>query len=317
MKLSVCVFTYNHAAYISQTIESILMQKSDFDFEIVIGEDNSTDGTREIVQEYQLKYPGKVRAILNPENKGMMKNNIDTILACRGEYIALMDGDDFWTNPQKVQKQVDFLNANSSYAFCFHDGLILGVDGKIADVTCCYDLKKNTVEFDDVISDVSIPTHSIVFRRAAIGGYPPKWFETLNAPDLPLYLLLCEYGSGYFFSECWGVYRKHAGGSWTGQHYQSRWLTYLQIYRVMNEHFDYKYDRYFKRSESKICFALAVDLAEDKKLKRAVCYFRRSLIAGSSKQLPDTSIFIKLFNFIYFFSKYQFTNKSQQIPAGV
>lgn len=275
MKLSVCVFTYNHVEFIASTIESALMQLTNFDFEIVIGEDCSVDGTREIVYRYQQKYPDKIRAIFNAENKGMMENNIQTILNCKGDYLALLDGDDYWISPHKLQLQVDFLDSNPNYTICFHDEQILNLNGHIDKSTCCGKLKNDSYTFTDIISDVSIPTSSIMFRKSALSGYPPNWFSKLNAPDRPLYLLLSYIGPAFFIKKCWGVYRKHLNGTWTGQHYQSRWLTHLQIFTALNRHFDYKFNRHFKRSERIISYELALDLIKDLKLNRARCFFKR------------------------------------------
>src|ERR1700722_19282110 len=141
MKLSVCIFTFNHEHFIGQAIEGALGQKTNFDFEIVVGEDCSTDSTRTIVMHYQECYPGKIRALLNPGNLGMMANNSRTIMECKGEYIALLDGDDYWTYENKLQAQVDFLENNSDYVLCFHNAGVLNLDGRIdGSKTCCGDL---------------------------------------------------------------------------------------------------------------------------------------------------------------------------------
>lgn len=103
------MITYNHEEYIAQAIEGVLMQKTDFPFELVIGEDCSTDRTREIVLDYQKKYPEIIRVITSDKNVGMHKNGLRTNKACRGKYIAFCEGDDYWTDPLKLQKQVDFL----------------------------------------------------------------------------------------------------------------------------------------------------------------------------------------------------------------
>src|SRR5690606_24113344 len=120
MKLSVCIQTYNHAPYIAQALDSVLMQETDFDFEILLGEDESTDGTREICQEYARQHPDKIRLFLNsrenviyingrPTGRWNFMNNLRHV---RGEYVALLDGDDYWTDPRKLQKQVDVLDAS-------------------------------------------------------------------------------------------------------------------------------------------------------------------------------------------------------------
>jgi glycosyltransferase involved in cell wall biosynthesis len=107
--VSVMMITYNHAPYIAKGIEGVLQQKTNFPFELVIGEDCSTDGTREIVFEYQKKYPDIIRVITSDKNVGMIKNGSRTQKACRGKYVAICEGDDYWHHPCKLQKQVDYM----------------------------------------------------------------------------------------------------------------------------------------------------------------------------------------------------------------
>jgi glycosyltransferase involved in cell wall biosynthesis len=110
--VSVNMITYNHAPYIAQAIEGVLQQKTNFPFELVIGEDCSTDGTREIVFEYQKKYPDIIRVITSDQNVGAKKNGYRLRKACRGKYIAFCEGDDYWHHPGKLQKQADYLESH-------------------------------------------------------------------------------------------------------------------------------------------------------------------------------------------------------------
>jgi glycosyltransferase involved in cell wall biosynthesis len=308
MKLSVCIFTYNHKLFIAEAIESVLKQITNFDFEIVIGEDCSTDGTREIVKFYQEKYPQKIRTIFNSENLGMMQNNMNTILQSQGDYISLLDGDDYWIYDQKLQRQVDFLEANPKYAMCYHDGKVL-VDGVIHDRTLNSHLKKNEITFTDIICDVSIATFSLVFRREALSGYPPPWFKNLNAPDRPLFLLLASHGPCYLIRETWGIYRIHPNGSWSGQNYQSKWLTHLQIFRVINKHYRNVYQESFCRCECKISFILAVELIIDKKFLRAKCYIRKYMRFNRGLLHMSPTAFVKFIVLIFFYFKTRYFNK--------
>jgi glycosyltransferase involved in cell wall biosynthesis len=123
LKLNVCIITFNHEKYIAQAIESVLMQRADFDYEIVIGEDCSTDNTRHILIEYQKRYPDKIRLLLHEQNLGFYGrfNFIETFKICQGRYVALLEGDDYWTDPYKLQKQVDFLETNPEYGLVHGD----------------------------------------------------------------------------------------------------------------------------------------------------------------------------------------------------
>jgi glycosyltransferase involved in cell wall biosynthesis len=123
--------TYQHAPYIKQCIEGVLMQETSFPFEYIIGEDFSTDGTREIVFGYAKRYPDKIRVITADYNVGMKANGLRCIEASRGKYMALCEGDDYWTDPLKLQKQVNFLEENDDYVMCYHDAMVIGENGNI------------------------------------------------------------------------------------------------------------------------------------------------------------------------------------------
>lgn len=117
--VSIRTATYNHGAYIKQCIEGVLIQKTTFPIEFIIGEDYSNDETREIVFQYAKKYPDTIRVITADYNVGSKANGRRCIRACRGKYMAICEGDDYWTDPLKLQKQVDFLEANSEYGMCY------------------------------------------------------------------------------------------------------------------------------------------------------------------------------------------------------
>src|SRR5580704_17934239 len=118
MKLSVATITYNHEQFIGQAIESVLAQKVNFDYEVVIGEDCSTDGTRAVILDFQRRYPDRIVASFRERNIGAMRNAEATFAACRGEYVALLEADDYWTCEVKLQKQVDFMDAHPDCAIC-------------------------------------------------------------------------------------------------------------------------------------------------------------------------------------------------------
>ena len=119
--VSANMITYNHESYIAQAIKGVLQQETSFPFELVLGEDCSTDGTREIVFDYQRKYPDIIRVITSDKNVGIHKNGIRAEKACRGKYIAYCEGDDYWHHPQKLQKQVDYLESHPEYGLVHSD----------------------------------------------------------------------------------------------------------------------------------------------------------------------------------------------------
>ncbi len=131
LKVSIATVTYNHEAYLKKTLDSFLAQKTNFQYEIVIGEDCSTDRTRDVFYKYQNKYPEKIHVITSEKNVGSQKNALRTINACIGKYIAMCEGDDYWTDPYKLQKQVDFLEENSEYGLISSDINLIDTDGNL------------------------------------------------------------------------------------------------------------------------------------------------------------------------------------------
>ncbi len=129
--LSVVFITYNHERYIREALDSVLMQETDFPFEIVVGEDCSTDHTRDILNEYKEKYPDRIRLLYRDRNLGRPTLNVyQTAMECRGKYIAFLEGDDFWTDPEKLKKQVHFLEEHDEYEAVTHASRLVGEDGK-------------------------------------------------------------------------------------------------------------------------------------------------------------------------------------------
>ena len=152
--------TYNHAPYIAEAIEGVLQQKTNFPFELVIGEDCSTDGTREIVFEYQKKYPDIIRVVTSDKNVGGKKNSYRTMKACRGRYIAFCEGDDYWHHPEKLQKQVNYMESHPECGLVYSSYDVYDVESKkeIKDFLKCgsWEIPKNPS-----ISDFVVPRDKV------------------------------------------------------------------------------------------------------------------------------------------------------------
>ena len=217
--LSILSITYNHEEFIAQAIESWLMQETDFDIEIVIGEDCSTDNTFEIINMYKEKYPELIHIITSERNVGMQNNFLRTLKACTGRYIAICEGDDYWTDSQKLQKQVDFLEMNMNYNMCFHNIKIY----KQYDKVFVNDYITKPVAQVTTIHDLSITnyihTPSVVFRNNL--GELPQWFDKVPYIDYSLHLLNSLKGNLYKLNDNMGVYRVHENGA-------------MQLYRKLN-----------------------------------------------------------------------------------
>ena len=192
--VDICLYTYNHENYIAEAIEGILMQQTTFAYRIVIGEDCSTDNTRAICIEYKKKYPDKFKLILQPKNLGAINNSFIVHNTCNAKYVAILEGDDYWTDPMKLQKQVNFMENNIDSAACFHKAH--SERNKIFNEKPSYDI-------DDVISLPStgwvIMTSSIMYRKQAVGTLPP-WLLKLKVGDWPIIMLASINGTINFIN---------------------------------------------------------------------------------------------------------------------
>ena len=213
--ISVAMITYNHESYITQAIESVLMQQVAFEIEIVIGEDCSTDKTGEIVNHYASLYPIIIRTIDRQRNVGVSKNFSETLCLCRGKYIATMEGDDYWTDPLKLDKQVKFIEQNTDCVMCFHNSIIekYGPDNRLVDRRPFYrTTPQSLLKFEDFAGGFYPHTSSCLIQNVK-SNFIPLFDGTIPCFTKPLiYCVLAKGGFAAFMTDIMSVYRIHEGG---------------------------------------------------------------------------------------------------------
>jgi glycosyltransferase involved in cell wall biosynthesis len=211
--LSVCMITYNQELFVVEAIESVIHQKTGFRFELVISDDCSTDSTPSIIQSYKQQYPELIRIIPRTENLGMIANFLQTMCECKSKYVAFLEGDDYWTDDHKLQKQVDFMETNPEYSICFHPvGIRNQQTGKLT-AQRKHNLKKISTTYD-ILQNNFIQTCSVVFRNLNKGVFP-DWIRSLSMGDWPVHILNSLHGDIYCFPEYMGVYRVHGTSGWS------------------------------------------------------------------------------------------------------
>ena len=243
MKVSVSITTFNQEPYIAAALDGILMQEADFDYEIIVGEDCSSDGTRSIVEEYERRYPYRIKSVLPEQNLGGLGKRIfaETLKLCRGEYIACMDGDDYWTSPHKLQKQVEFLERYTQCSMCFHDVMIMHEDSSLMPRRFVSSHRAMFSDPDDLFAGCFIPACSPVFRRHALVPLP-SWYFNLPSGDWSLYLIAGEQGKIGYLDEVMGVYRVHRGGMWSGADPLEQLDAVVCKYVALNSATQYRYN---------------------------------------------------------------------------
>jgi glycosyltransferase involved in cell wall biosynthesis len=210
--VSVCCITYNHEKYINDAIDGFLMQETTFPFEIIIRDDCSSDNTASIIRKYAGKYPNIIKPIYEKENrysKGVKAMPVVYEKAA-GKYLALCEGDDYWNDTSKLERQVALLEKNAVSAGCFHESKSIMLNGKEGRVFGEY--QKRMLTTVDTIARLSpLHTSSFMFRRSLLPDPIPDWYEKVVSGDMALFMIMASKGPLFSIPEIMSVYRKHAG----------------------------------------------------------------------------------------------------------
>lgn len=216
--VSICSITYNHAPFIRQCLDGFLMQQCNFSIEIIINDDCSTDGTTEIIREYAEKYPDKIFPVFHEENlwskgeRGIFQKFV--FPKARGKYIALCEGDDYWTDPRKLQKQVDFLESHPDYSMCCHAATIKTPTSEYVKTHNSYeDCDLSTKDIFLKGGDY-ITTSSICFHSALLNGFS-EFSDGCPVGDYPLQMWCAMNGRVCHFKDVMSIYRSNHVGSWS------------------------------------------------------------------------------------------------------
>lgn len=229
---------YNHERFIRQCLEGFVMQKTDFRFEAIVHDDASTDNTAAIIREYAEKYPDIIKPIYETENQYSKHDGSLTRIMnahTRGKYIAMCEGDDYWTDPYKIQKQVDFLESHPDYVMCSSRFDKYWQESGVLEEDPDKDFEGADYDLQNLIGGKWLTqTLTVMYRRSALDlKHYARYGMSL---DMILFYELLKHGKGYCFPEVMGVYRYHEGGVWSEVSQNHRRLTEfkarLAIYRV-------------------------------------------------------------------------------------
>lgn len=210
--ISILCITYNQEKYIREALDGFLAQKTEYTYEIVIHDDCSTDGTKNILLEYQKNYPNIIKLILQKKNQYSIGNNIIKIAqdSCAGKYIAICEGDDYWVDKNKIQSQCDFLEKNIEYSMTFHNSFIRqNTNPNLSSVFCNFEDRTFSIN-DVILNDWFIPTQSMMYRRSAMIFQP--WFSFAHSIDYSMQLILSLSGKFNYINKPMSVYRVHKSG---------------------------------------------------------------------------------------------------------
>jgi glycosyltransferase involved in cell wall biosynthesis len=255
--VSICCNTYNHEKYIAECLEGFVMQKTNFEFEILVHDDASTDKTARILRDYELKYPKLFRCVYQTENQFYKQNTLTSILfpMSKGKYIAICEGDDYWTDPMKLQKQVNLLESNKDLIACHHwQKIATKIKGAFVEIDAPKEghgyFPEKIAKVNRIFSnDMRVKVRTLIFRNIIDEHFIPEWFYNVPFGDVPLSFLLGEYGSFGFIDEPMAVYRQTDDGiskaglkelglkRFSIQHFKN----WIEIWDYANKHYEYEY----------------------------------------------------------------------------
>lgn len=301
--VSITCTAYNHEKFIRDTIEGFLMQKTTFPFEILIHDDASTDNTAEIIKEYELKYPDLIKPIYQLENqysKGVSISLTYNFPRAKGKYIALCEGDDYWTDPYKLQKQVDFLESNLDYTLCVGGFKSVNVYTKEEEdvIKTPKGVIKNSDGYSFTLSDTRnnwiTKTLTLVFRNKSeilkqLGQYK-------SIRDVHLIYHILKTGKGYYFTEVMGTYRIHKGGIFSMRNKDSKLIKHYQIYKEL---YLVNHDEYCRKNYFNITLIFfEYNFFTKKDLKGSFSLFRESIsLVRKPKELMLIVLYLLPVNF--------------------
>jgi glycosyltransferase involved in cell wall biosynthesis len=239
MKLSVVMLTYNHERFIAQALSSVLAQRLNFEYEIIVSEDCSTDATREIVRDFHRRYPKKIIPLLREQNLGAMRNFKETLLTCRGEYVALLEGDDYWTRDDKLQMQLDFLEGHPDHAVCCTRALFTDESAE-CDSRIAPSRPAGSYLITDLFDTNFVVTCTVMYRWGSVGPLP-DWVLKLKMADWPLHVLVGRSGKIRLLNEVTSAYRIHPGGMWSSLSQPDQLRAIIEMLKSLDEHLGFQY----------------------------------------------------------------------------
>lgn len=247
IKVSIVCISYNQEKYIAQALDSFVSQKTNFDFEAIIADDCSIDSTPRIINEYAKKYPNIIKTVLRKKNIGVQANLIDALKRATGDYIALCEGDDYWTDEHKLQRQVNYLDRNDDYSLCFHPVNVIYDNNKQPDAI--FPVEKDGFTLKRLLKSNYIQTNSVMYKRREYDNIP------LNILPMDWYLHLYHAKNGKigFLKDVMSVYRRHNGGLWWSE--IGKKSSFWQAHAISHLTFFVKVEKLFRDDEVSLSIA--------------------------------------------------------------
>ncbi len=282
MMISIAMITYNQCKYLEKALESVVAQNTEYPFEIVIGDDFSTDGTKEIIKNFVSQHPNLIKPVYQIENIGANANFVSVLNNCNGKYIAILEGDDYWTDPNKLQKQVDYLEVNPDCVICHHNVEVLDEETNEKEKYNHFN-KNYKYSINELLRENTIATCSVVFRNGITSEFP-KWYFDSPIGDYPLNVMLAQNGNIGYLNDIMSVYRKHKAGIHSGDSRIQNYLIGIQSRLLLGENLNLLNHPSLRYSLSRLYRNLSSEYEKSGKNDKAKHYAWKRLFYSQSGQ---------------------------------
>jgi glycosyltransferase involved in cell wall biosynthesis len=271
--VSIACPTYNHENFISDAIDGFIMQKTSFTFEIIISDDSSSDGSLKIIEAYRERYPHLIKVLRNSKNRGAVKNWIKVIKSCKGKYIALCDGDDYWTDEFKLQKQVSTLENDEALSGVYHFARVVDEDGKQKEL---FPKKgkhfKNIDEF--LISRYQIPSNSVMFCNCIDSAFDSLFKGNKYIADFQVDAFISAHGEYAFMDDVMSCYRViRNGNSFTSKSLEETRKDILLSRKNVDYYLEYRHRKSINKSIEILQVLFLLQTVKEKELNIDLSYF--------------------------------------------
>lgn len=299
--VSICCTTYNHSNFIKDSLVGFLIQETTFPFEIIIFDDASTDNTQKIIAEYIEKYPNLIRPFLQQDNLWQGKGICGTFTIAypnaRGKYIALCEGDDYWINPYKLQKQVDLLDKHPECSICFHNVTEIYEDKSQEPYNYNCPYQKQILDIEDLLAGNFAYTCTAMFRSSLFSKHKfPDWYlrpGLVEAGDYPLWIFNAEHGKILYIHEVMGVYRRHSGGFWSSKDKIHQLKNTIKNNQYINRYLKFNYEDIIKAKISHFYYEIALEFHKNSDFLQATKYFVKSLLEYPPNKITSWKVILK------------------------
>lgn len=304
--VTVCITTYNRVEFISKTLDSIIEQKTNFEFEISISDDCSTDGTQKVLLDYKERYPNQIRLIFRDKNVKVTQNCFEQIQSVSSKYIALCDADDYWTDKNKLQIQFDFLEKNENFVLSFHNCFKFdSKTGKIIAESYLSDDRKRDFTKNELLTGYHAPTSTLMFRNVPFLHTEDlkKFYSSHHNNDLILLSLLSKFGAAKYQDEISNTaFRVHEASIWSSKGEELKFEEKIKSFNLLRPVINHEEKKLIDKKIFDITTAYLIFLLKEKKIKLLLRNYKKLLINGFKNLLfykifkSSIRIFLSVFN---------------------